>query len=176
MRERKLDMLLSLLWKPGEGKAARASERRISPETRPGQHYSQDMTLRVLPARSAAELAAAREIRQAVFIEEQGVPAELEVDGLDPSCDHFLVFSDGEPVGTARVRQTEKGWKLERVAVLREHRGRAVGAALVAYVLRVLPAAATVYIHAQESALGFWERAGFSAEGPRFEEAGESAG
>jgi predicted GNAT family N-acyltransferase len=130
------------------------------------------MTLRVAPARSAVELAAAREIRRAVFIEEQGVPAELEVDGLDSSCDHFLVFRSDEPVGTARVRRTEKGWKLERVAVLRQYRGLAVGAALVEYVLRSLPAKERVYIHAQESALGFWQRVGFSADGPRFEEAG----
>jgi predicted GNAT family N-acyltransferase len=130
------------------------------------------MTLRVAPARSAVELAAAREIRRAVFIEEQGVPAELEADGLDPSCDHFLVFRSGAPVGTARVRRTEKGWKLERVAVLRQFRGLAAGAALVEHVLRTLPPAERVYIHAQESALGFWQRVGFSADGPRFEEAG----
>jgi predicted GNAT family N-acyltransferase len=130
------------------------------------------MTLRVAPARSAVELAAAREIRRAVFIEEQGVPAALEVDGLDPSCDHFLVMCSGEPVGTARVRRTEKGWKLERVAVLQQYRGLAAGAALVQYVLLSLPAGERVYIHAQESALGFWQRVGFSAEGPRFEEAG----
>jgi predicted GNAT family N-acyltransferase len=58
------------------------------------------------------------------------------------------------------------------VAVLREHRGQGAGAALVAHVLRTLQVHARVYIHAQESALGFWERAGFSAEGPRFYEAG----
>lgn len=130
------------------------------------------MTLRVAPARSDAELAAAREIRRAVFIEEQGVPAALEVDGLDPSCEHFLVFRDGVPVGTARVRQTDDGWKLERVAVLREHRGCACGARLVEHVLRSLPAVASIHIHAQESALGFWQRAGFAAHGPTFDEAG----
>jgi predicted GNAT family N-acyltransferase len=130
------------------------------------------MTLRVAPARSDTELAAAREIRRAVFIEEQGVPAELEMDGLDPSCEHFLVFRQGAPVGTARVRRTDDGWKIERVAVLREHRGRACGALLVDHVLRSLPAAASVYIHAQESALAFWERAGFVPHGPSFDEAG----
>jgi predicted GNAT family N-acyltransferase len=130
------------------------------------------MTLRVALARSDAELAAAREIRRAVFIEEQGVPEELEVDGLDPSCEHFLVFRDGTPAGTARVRQTDDGWKLERVAVLREHRGRACGALLVEYILRYLPGADSVHIHAQESALGFWQRAGFEAQGPTFDEAG----
>lgn len=130
------------------------------------------MTLRVALARSDAELAAAREIRRAVFIEEQGVPAELEVDGLDPTCEHFLVFRDGAPVGTARLRQIDDGWKLERVAVLREHRRHACGALLVEHILRYVPAAASIHIHAQESALGFWQRAGFLARGPTFDEAG----
>ena len=123
---------------------------------------------------TAPELAAARAIRHAVFVVEQGVPPEVEVDGLDVACEHFLVLAGGAPVATARTRRTPKGWKIERVAVLGEHRRRALGSALITAVLDHLPAGDTVYIHAQESALGFWERAGFVAEGPGFEEGGIS--
>ena len=130
------------------------------------------MATRVARAQSPSDLATAHQIRNAVFIVEQGVPAELEVDGLDPTCDHFLAWSHGVAVATARTRRTSKGWKLERVAVLADHRGKAVGTALVHYVLEALPGDASVYIHAQESALGFWERAGFTLQGPRFDEAG----
>jgi len=135
------------------------------------------MELSVGPAESEAERALARAIRHAVFVEEQGVPVEDEIDGLDEQCRHFLVRrrleSGGEQaIATARARVTTRGWKIERVAVLREQRGRSVGAALVQHVLGAAPANQVVYIHAQQSAIGFWQRVGFAVEGPEFFEAG----
>jgi predicted GNAT family N-acyltransferase len=130
------------------------------------------MSLVVIVAASAAERAECRAIRERVFVKEQGVPRQLEVDGLDDDCSHFLAYRAGMAIATARTRHTSRGLKLERVAVLRENRGRAAGRTLVAHVLSQVPAGATVYIHAQQSALGFWERAGFVAEGAPFEEAG----
>src|SRR6187431_3415162 len=120
----------------------------------------------------AAELELALAIRRAVFVVEQGVPPELEQDGLDSSAEHFLARLGSLPVATARVRRTSKGWKIERVAVLGGQRGRGVGMALVRRVLALAPPELVPYVHAQESALGFWERAGFVAEGASFEEAG----
>jgi predicted GNAT family N-acyltransferase len=130
------------------------------------------MTPRVLPALSEADRELGRAIRRSVFVDEQGVPADLELDALDDSCQHFLVRLGSEAVAAARARTTEQGWKLERVAVLESHRGRAIGATLVRHLLDGAPPGLTVYVHAQETALGFWERAGFRAEGPRFFEAG----
>ena len=64
--------------------------------------------------------------------------------------------------------------RLGRMAVAREHRGRGLGATLLAaaHGLAAGRGAREVEIHAQLSALGFWERAGYAAEGPEFEEAG----
>ena len=107
-----------------------------------------------------------------MFVEEQGVPAELERDGLDGEAEHYLARVGERPVGTARARRTAKGWKLERVAVIRAERRSGIGLALVRHVLEHAPADAVVYVHAQESALGFWLRAGFVVEGASFEEAG----
>ena len=118
------------------------------------------------------ELELALAIRRAVFVDEQGVPAELEADGKDGSAEHFVARRGGLPVATARARRTEQGWKIERVAVLGAERGSGVGMALVRGVLALAPAGLVPYVHAQESALGFWQRAGFVAEGPSFEEAG----
>jgi predicted GNAT family N-acyltransferase len=129
------------------------------------------MSIRVARA-SADELDLVRAIRRTVFVEEQGVPSELEVDGRDDAADHFLARLGALPVATARARHTPKGWKVERVAVLRPQRQLGVGKALVCHILARAPAGSVVYVHAQESALGFWERLGFVAEGPRFEEAG----
>jgi predicted GNAT family N-acyltransferase len=130
------------------------------------------MSLSVSLAVSEADRALGRAIRHAVFVQEQAVPVELELDGLDDVCQHFLARVAGEAVATARARATPRGWKIERVAVVPAQRGRSVGAALVRRMLGHAPEGLVVYVHAQESALGFWQRLGFVAEGPRFVEAG----
>lgn len=134
------------------------------------------MSVRILQARSEAERALARALRYEVFVREQAVPPELEVDGLDDDCQHFLATRSGDEGGpaiaVARARTTSRGWKIERVAVARAERGRSVGAALVRHMLTQAPPGQAVYVHAQESALGFWQRMGFVAQGPGFVEAG----
>jgi predicted GNAT family N-acyltransferase len=111
-------------------------------------------------------------LRRAVFVEEQGVPTELEYAG-DESAQHFLATGDGYPCGTARWRRTADGFKLERFAVLPEFRKRGVGAALLSAVLADLPDdPVPVYLNAQLSAVGFYEHFGFHCVGEVFEEAG----
>jgi predicted GNAT family N-acyltransferase len=129
------------------------------------------MSVRVARA-SAAELDVVRAIRRTVFVEEQAVPVEVEVDGLDGEAEHFLARLGSLPVATARARRTPKGWKLERVAVLAAQRQLGVGMALLRHVLDNAPPGVPVYVHAQQAALGFWERVGFVAEGSSFEEGG----
>lgn len=113
-----------------------------------------------------------RGIREAVFLVEQGVPEELEWDGLDPFCSQVLAWNDaGEAIGTARMQAEGK---IGRMAVLRDWRGRGVGFAILQ---RLLDLAARkdlprVTLAAQMHALGFYERAGFHAIGDRFMDAG----
>jgi predicted GNAT family N-acyltransferase len=115
----------------------------------------------------------ARKIRYAVFVEEQKVPEELEYDENESVCSHYLAFIGDVAVGTCRWRPTSKGIKLERFAVLQEHRGKGFGDLLVRKVLKdVLPLGADVYLHAQEHVVGFYKKLGFVAYGERFEEAG----
>ena len=130
------------------------------------------MSFSVRRAVSERERSQGRALRHAVFVVEQGVPIDVEVDGLDDVCQHFLVRSGEHAVATARARTTERGWKIERVAVADAYRRRAVGTLLVQRMLADAPLGAEVYVHAQESALGFWERLGFVADGPRFVEGG----
>ncbi len=111
-------------------------------------------------------------IRFAVFVEEQGVPPELEEDAHDPQALHLLAMdADGAAIGTARLLPDGH---IGRMAVLRDWRGRGVGSAL----LRELLAAARrrglnrVFLNAQCAAMPFYERAGFRAEGPVFDDAG----
>jgi predicted GNAT family N-acyltransferase len=119
-----------------------------------------------------AELEKVFAIRREVFVGEQNCPPELEWEFEDEST-HFLATVDGEPAGACRWRKTDKGYKLERFAVLQKFRGKGVGQELVKAVLADLPADATyVYMHAQIQAVSLYERFNFVKIGDEFEEAG----
>jgi predicted GNAT family N-acyltransferase len=111
-------------------------------------------------------------IRKEVFVGEQNCPPELEWEHEDEST-HFLATVDGEPAGASRWRKTDKGYKLERFAVLKKFRGFGVGQQLVRTVLADLPADAHhIYLHAQIDAVTLYQRFGFIKVGQQFEEAG----
>jgi len=122
------------------------------------------------------DLDAAFTIREKVFVQGQGVPADDEYDQHDRQATtrHYLVRVDGQPAGAARWRPTDKGVKLERFAVLDEFRNQGVGTALVQAVLADVhaeaPDAAQVYLHAQLRAIPLYERTGFRKVGDMFEE------
>lgn len=113
-------------------------------------------------------------IRRIVFVQGQDVPEDLEVDGLDEGCVHALVRLDGDPVGTARMREVDGVAKVERVAVLAERRGLGLGRAL----MDVLEAEAVrqglprAKLHAQTAVIPFYERLGYTAYGEVFMDAG----
>lgn len=115
--------------------------------------------------------AAARVIRQRVFVAEQRVPRELELDDLDERCIHAVSFVAGVAVGTARL--TEDG-HIGRMAVLRGRRGQGIGTRLLTALLARARAdgLAEVALNAQVQAIPFYERQGFVALGPVFEDAG----
>jgi predicted GNAT family N-acyltransferase len=128
--------------------------------------------IRVKKVSSNIDLEKVFAIRRQVFVVEQNCPPELEWEFEDEST-HFLATVDDIPAGAARWRKTDKGYKLERFAVLAEFRGLGVGMELVKAVLVDLPADATyVYLHAQIQAIGLYQKLGFEIAGPEFEEAG----
>ncbi len=120
----------------------------------------------------AEELQKVFAIRRTVFVGEQNCPPELEWEYEEESV-HFLGLVDSVPAGASRWRKTDKGYKLERFAVLKEFRGIGMGQALVATVLNDLPQDAEyVYLHAQLDAMPLYAKFGFKKSGIQFEEAG----
>ena len=113
----------------------------------------------------------AARVRFAVFVEEQKVPAELELDELDAECVHAVIAIDEQPAATGRLCPDGR---IGRMAVLTPFRGQGLGSEI----LRALISAAQLrgqhetYLHAQMHAIGFYERHGFIAEGPEFDDAG----
>ena len=120
------------------------------------------------------DLAACMAIRYAVFVDEQSVPPELEQDEHDATAVHLLATEDGRPVGTARLLIDGTQAKIGRVALLPEMRGTGAGAALMRAALDELGArgVTTAKLGAQTHALGFYEKLGFVAYGPEYDDAG----
>ena len=111
-------------------------------------------------------------IRKAVFVEEQGVDANLEYDH-EEEARHYLLFLGEKSLATARWRETEKGIKLERFAVLPQFRNRGIGEVILKEVLKdVTSMEKPIYLHAQLKAVSFYERNGFYKVGEQFTEAG----
>jgi predicted GNAT family N-acyltransferase len=131
-----------------------------------------NLNLRVEKVTAQADLDKAFAVRREVFVVEQNCPPELEWE-FEEESNHFLATVNDEPAGACRWRKTDKGYKLERFAVLQKFRGFGVGQALVQAVLDDLPAdAAYVYLHAQVQAVSLYEKFNFEKVGPEFEEAG----
>lgn len=116
----------------------------------------------------------AASVRTAVFVQEQGIPAEMEWDAADQTALHVVAYNGlGQAVATGRLLQTAAGMgKAGRMAVVRVLRGSRLGHAL----LQALTDAASqrgdtqLLLHAQRSAEGFYQRAGFKPQGEPFVE------
>ncbi len=110
-------------------------------------------------------------IRFVVFVDEQKVPAEIELDEHDAACVHVIARAEGRAVGTGRLLPDAH---IGRMAVLKEWRGRGVGAAMLNTLIAKARARGDkdVALTAQTHALDFYRKQGFVEEGPEYLDAG----
>ncbi len=110
-------------------------------------------------------------LRTEVFVEEQKVPVSLEVDGLDPQCQHVKACdADGHVVGTARLLPNHY---IGRMCVRQDYRGQGVGGRMLQYFIDLAQQqdTAQLMLNAQISAIEFYRRYGFEADSDIFMEA-----
>jgi len=128
------------------------------------------MTIKIAPTQ---DIATCIWLRRAVFMDEQGISEADEIDGLDDEFVHLLAMDGPDPVGTARVRVEGGTASIGRVCVLASHRGTGLGAALIRAAMDAVRGKATrAKLGAQVHAMGFYERLGFAAVGPVYDDAG----
>ena len=113
-----------------------------------------------------------RSIRFKVFVEEQNVPKELEIDELDEKAIHVLCYQDDKPIATGRIVPTDG--HIGRIAVLKEYRGRYIGFMIMIFLIEKakelnLP---NVWLASQLYAKEFYVKLGFSEYGEIFYDAG----
>ena len=113
----------------------------------------------------------AKQVREIVFVQEQGIDASLEYDDLDDMCTHVVGLLDSEPVTTARLRPVDSTvGKVERVATIQSARGHGYGKEIMDEVERVAKRQGLVELRlgAQLTALPFYEKLGYEAFGDEF--------
>lgn len=120
------------------------------------------------------DLNRARSVRFRVFVKEQNVPREIELDADDQRAVHFLAFIAGRAVGTARVVFNGKQAKVGRMAVLKSFRKKGVGRELLEQSLKLAwkKGVKSIILHAQVPVVGFYGKRGFQCVGRTFMEAG----
>ena len=113
-------------------------------------------------------------VRRIVFVEEQGVPLSLELDELDETADHFVVYTENTPIGAGRIREIDSGFgKVERVCILPEFRGKHLGK----LIMQALEDHAAykgfekIVLNAQSYAIPFYEKIGYVITSPEFMDA-----
>lgn len=123
---------------------------------------------------SVKEFEQALRIRIRVFVREQGVPAEIELDEDDKRAFHLLASIGKRPAGTARIVVHGRKAKIGRMAVLKTYRRKKVGKKLLTRAIMTAKkqGARQIYLHAQVAVIAFYQSAGFRCVGRVFDEAG----
>ena len=115
------------------------------------------------------------DIRIAVFVEEQRVPMEEEMDGKDSICDHYLLSIDAAPIGTARIFLIGNIAKIGRVAIVKDYRGKGLGHALMQHMvtdIRTNHEIEKIKLSSQTYAIPFYEALGFVVCSDEYMDAG----
>lgn len=113
-------------------------------------------------------------VRRKVFVEEQGVPLNLELDELDKTADHFVVYNEDNPIGAGRIREIEAGTgKVERVCVLPTYRGKHLGNLMMNALEKhaVNKGLNKILLNAQSYAVPFYEKLGYVVASTEFMDA-----
>ena len=124
---------------------------------------------------SGRELREAFEVRKNVFVDEQGILEELELDGRDSQALHMVVKDGEKIIGTARVLFLPEGQaKIERMAILKPFRCKGIGRGIISFLNEELrnKRIEQVVLHAQCPVAAFYRLCGFVESGPPFWEAG----
>ncbi|MBT2639255.1 MULTISPECIES: GNAT family N-acetyltransferase [unclassified Bacillus (in: firmicutes)] len=121
------------------------------------------------------ELADAFEVRKAVFIHEQNVPEEEEIDQFESDSVHFVLYDDkGKAAGAGRFRVLDGIGKVERICVLKENRKTGAGVAVMNKIEEYAKSQgiSTLKLNAQTHAIPFYSRLGYETVSEEFMDAG----
>lgn len=120
------------------------------------------------------ELADAFEVRKKVFVDEQKVPVEEEIDQYEESATHFILYHNSEPAGAGRFRVVDGSGKVERICVLASQRGTGAGKAIMNKIEQHAKSEGigALKLNAQTHAIPFYNSLGYEVISGEFLDAG----
>jgi len=128
--------------------------------------------MNIFMARDLNDFARCIMIRTLVFVVEQNISAAIETDEFEKTATHYLVTDEGKALATARwQRIDDQTAKIERVAVLKDARGKGVGTKLMRYILNAIHSdrkIQAIKVGSQNSAIPFYEKLGFQIIGEEY--------
>ncbi|MEK3887354.1 GNAT family N-acetyltransferase [Bacillus sp. FSL K6-3431] len=129
---------------------------------------------KVVKVTTEQQLQDAFKVRMKVFVEEQNVPSELEIDDLEAEATHFVLYNDDRPGGAGRFRVVENIGKVERICVLKDDRKAGAGARIMNAIEEYASSLQlqSLKLNAQTSAIAFYERLGYKVISEEFMDAG----
>ncbi|RDW18290.1 GNAT family N-acetyltransferase [Oceanobacillus arenosus] len=130
------------------------------------------MIVRVIE--SDNELQQAFNVRMEVFVLEQKVSEDIEIDELEEEATHFIGYEDMTPIAASRLRFVEEYGKLERICILKDYRGKSHGKELIEAMEATISAKGykKAKLNAQTHAEGFYQKLGYTTVSGEFLDAG----
>lgn len=131
-------------------------------------------TIDVKVVSNEQELKEAFAIRRKVFVDEQQVPEEEEIDALESEATHFILSVNGKPAGAGRLRVVEGYGKVERICILKEHRSNGAGKTLMNHIQAITleKGLHKLKLNAQVAAIPFYTKLGYETVSEEFLDAG----
>ncbi len=131
--------------------------------------------IKIKKVETKLEYAHSIQIRFVVFVNEQNVPVDREVDTFEDECKHYIAYIDNEPAGCVRWRDADGLAKIERLAVMKIARGCGLGKLIMDFVMDdilKLDQYDVMKLSAQDYAIPFYQKCGFQVAGNGYEDAG----
>ncbi len=120
------------------------------------------------------QLQDAYQVRKEVFVEEQNVPVELEIDELEKMATHFVGYSEGKPIAASRIRFQNDYGKMERICIRKDFRGKGYGKDILLFMENYAKENGLnkAKLHGQIQAEKFYQKLGYKTVSDQFMDAG----
>lgn len=130
--------------------------------------------MRIIEAQNEKDLNQVYHVRKAVFVGEQKVALEIEIDEHESESIHFLGLEDNQPIGASRLRIIDDYGKLERICILKAYRGKSLGQQMIQRLEESLMQRGIFMakLNAQTHAISFYEKLGYEVISDEFMDAG----
>ncbi|MBM7586561.1 putative GNAT family N-acyltransferase [Bacillus pakistanensis] len=130
--------------------------------------------MNVYVVESKSQLDDAFSVRKTVFVDEQMVPMEIEIDDLEDESTHFVLYLESEPIGAGRFRLVDGIGKVERICVVKHQRGTGAGKRIMDAIEEYAKQQAipSLKLNAQTQAIPFYEGLGYHVVSDEFMDAG----